>query len=868
MDLKLGDEGKRIFEKAYEKAREKNQGLTTLHLLLVFCEEPGLASKILADHGVKADWVRSGLRSGQYEPVDIFHRLNEETLNLAVTVRPTETRDSKYPHITDLHILAGLLLLKNSYAYRLLSIDDHNPDKICTMVMGCLAGTGRRPASLSAPSSPRASFTPEAYRRSAAGPASPAARPEKEKPQRPAQGQVRSLPSQMKLPLHTLQEHINRYGEAKRSGGRLPAPPPPPGSGVAARDRDRAPFPPSWIIDEKQFPVLTKICVNLNLRAWNNEFDCFLGRRREMESVMDVLGRRKGNNPILVGEPGVGKTAIVEGLAQKIIHGEVDGCFRGRIILGVVPSSFFGGTSLRGSLSERFAALRKEADRLRGRLVFFFDDASELLKSIESGGEGILHEIKEALSQGALPSIFTATPSAWKKIVDIDGGFSHCLTPIYTEEVSQEEAAAILKEHSSLYAAYHGVLIDQDSCAAAAALSTRYIAGRKNPEKSLMVLDLAAARASREAEKKETPRSIAGVVASLTDIPIERLAETDGVKLLHFEQELHGFIVGHDEAVARIAAAIRRNAAGFRGHRPIGSFLCLGPTGVGKTEMAKAMARVLFGRETALVRFDMSEFSEPHSVSRLIGAPPGYIGFEKGGELTDAMAEHSYRLVLMDEFEKAHAAVHRLLLQILEEGRLTDAHGRTVNFSNAILMLTSNVGSDIRAHGQAGFAVKEDGDRGQFSAKMRQRAVETFSPELMNRLDETIVFAPLTEEQVREIARRLLGRSAEAIHENRGIRVTWSDEVVGHLIEAGGFDPGLGARPMRRTIQATVEALVADAVISGKAREGASIHVSVKGPGKLACRIRNRSEKAPPPAPDKAEWRARGGQVDQAVGFK
>jgi len=527
-----------------------------------------------------------------------------------------------------------------------------------------------------------------------------------------------------------------------------------------------------------------------------------------------------------------------------------------------------GGTSIRGSLSEKFAALKKESERLQGRLILFFDDALDILKSIEGGGEGVLAEIKDALTQGLLPSIFAATPASWKKIVELDGGFSRCLTPIYVEEVGADETLAILKQLSGRYASYHKVEIDESTCAAASGLSTRYMSGRKNPEKSLMVLDLAAARASRSGLDRVTPHVVAEVVSSLADVPVERLAETDGDRLINLEKHLAECIVGHDEAIARAASTMRRNAAGFRGHRPIGSFLFLGPTGVGKTEMAKAMARLIFGKDSAMIRFDMSEFAEAHSVSRLIGAPPGYVGFEKGGELTDAVIDHPYRLILMDEFEKAHSAVHRLLLQMLEDGRVTDSHGRTADLSNCIVVLTSNIGSDIRLKSPTGFAVTEHRAETDYHARMVERAMESFSPELMNRIDETIVFSPLTEDEVREIADRLLKASAATIFEHRKIKISWTDAVIDYLIRSGGFDPQLGARPMRRTIQTKVESLIADTVLAGKLRKGGRIALQLQG-DEIKARIRNRKAGAAPGRQKTARRsEVRKSRVEKAIGFE
>jgi len=816
MTFKLGEDGKRILQMAMKRAKDRKQELTTLHLLLVFCEEPGLASLILAHCGITRDWIRSCMKTTQTDPPQVFERLNREAQQLAETIRS--------PKIQDLHLLAGLVRIEDSLAHRMLSMGNFKPTQIYSIVVGSLTGTGKRNAFLGqvAPNAEAAGARQGSIAEEAAS----------------AEVQPPTEKAQVKLPL--------RVEEPKALE---PAPLPIPSRRYVDRPREKRQesqgtqlvvTPLRWKIDEKQFPFMAQIGVNLNLKALSGDVDEMLGRQKEIECLMDVLGRRKANNPVLIGEAGVGKTAIIEGMALRIVRGEITTAFSQKTLVAVASSSFIGGTSIRGSLSEKFAALRKESERLRGRIILFFDDAVEILKSIEGGGEGVLAEIKDALTQGLLPSIFTATPASWKKIVELDAGFTRCLTPIYVDEVGQDETAAILRQLAPKYAGYHAVEICDEVCSTAVRLSTRYLSGRKNPEKSLMVLDLAAARARRSSMKKVSPTVVAEVVSSLADVPAERLAETDSERLMNLEKHLAGCIVGHDEAIRRTASTMRRNAAGFRGRRPIGSFLFLGPTGVGKTEMAKAMARLLFGKDSAMLRFDMSEFAESHSVSRLIGAPPGYVGFEKGGELTDAIIDHPYRLILLDEFEKAHSAVHRLLLQMLEEGRLTDSHGRTADFSNTVVVMTSNIGSDLKLKTPAGFAVGERTAAADYREKMTQRAMETFSPELMNRIDETIVFAPLTEEEVREIARRLLRASAAILLQNRGIGIGWTEEVIDLLIRSGGFDPHLGARPMRRTIQAKVESLIADTVLAGKLRQGGKIVLQLGDGGRLRARIRNR----------------------------
>lgn len=845
MIFKIGEDGKRILQMAMNKAKDRKQELTTLHLLLVFCEEPGLPSSILAQCGITRDWIRSCMKTSQTDPPQVFEKLNKEAQHLAETIRS--------PKIQDLHLLAGLVRVENSLAYRWLNVGGFNPRQIYSYVVGYLTGTGKRSSFINQSSS-AVDLIPNTLKKNLSG----------NNRKRKDEQKLQSKKAQVSLPLKLGEQKT----ESSRAGKKYYDKHRDQNS-EAAPDRQLVVSALRWKIDEKQFPVMSQLGTNLNLKALAGELDELLGRQREIECLMDVLGRRKANNPVLIGESGVGKTAIIEGLAQKIIQGAVNENFSSKIIIAVASSSFIGGTSIRGSLSEKFAALKKESEKIRSKVFLFFDDALEILKSIESGGEGVLAEIKDAFGQGMLPSIFTATPASWKKIVELDAGFSRCLTSIYVDEVNQEETLSILKRLSSKYATYHNIEIDDGACTAAVNLSTRYLSGRKNPEKSLMVLDLASARTSRSNMKKVTSGIVAEVISSLADVPVERLAETDGDRLMNLEKHLSGEIVGHREAIGKTSSTMRRNAAGFRGHRPIGSFLFLGPTGVGKTEMAKAMARLLFGKDSAMLRFDMSEFAEAHSVSRLIGAPPGYVGFEKGGELTDAMIDHPYRLILMDEFEKAHNSVHRLLLQMLEEGRLTDSHGRTADFSNCIVVMTSNIGSDLKLKSPAGFAVSEGTAAVDYKDKMIDRAMEDFTPELMNRIDETIVFSPLTQEEVKEIARRLLAASSSTILDHRKIKISWTEDVIDYLIRSGGFDPHLGARPMRRTIQSKVETLIADTILSGKLHQDGKIYLCMSEKSELKVKIRNRKAASASRRRGKSRQKAvKKAPLDRAMGFK
>jgi len=783
MSTGVGEDSRQIVKRAMDLAAARNERLTTLHLLLAFCDAGGMAGGLLGRHGVTAESIRPLLKARHPEAPTTIDRLNRKAVELAERLPGKRQAGS-------LHLLAALASVPETLAYKGLALLDCNLGTLTSQIIGILTGTGRR------------TFHVEASTQLPVLPERDAAPPRKATSQRPKQPPPRQpAPFQMQTP----------------AKGHRPAPGVPP---VIARN--------PWTLDPKRYSVLSGSGVNLNELASRGKLDPLIGRRHELESIMDILGKRRGNNPCLLGDPGVGKTAIVEGFASMIVRDQVPERFRGRIIVKMGITGLMGGTGVRGALGERLITLRTEVERADGRIILFLDDVHEVLKAAESGGEGAVQELKEAMVQGSLPCVCTTTPPEWKKIGESYPGLDRCLTPVLIEEPDDQETLSIVGILSEKYASFHDVKIEDGAIHAAVTLAARYMTGRRNPEKALTVLDLASARASRTEGKVLDREEVACVVAETVGVPRERLSETDTSKLLNLEEEVAQRIVGHVEAISAVAHTMRRNAAGFRGPRPIGSFLFLGPTGVGKTEMSKVMAEIIFARPSSFVRFDMSEFSEAHSVSRFIGAPPGYVGFDKGGELTGALMESPYKLVLFDEFEKAHPTVHRLLLQILDDGRLTDSMGHTVDFSNTVIVLTSNMGSNVKPRSRTGFSSPEEGeDRfSDYRSKVLEVVRDILPPELFNRIDEPIVFSPLTEDEVREIARRLLKASAASLLESRDVTLTWSEGLVRHLIGAGGYDPSLGARPMKRTIQKVVESQVAELILSGRARAGGRIRVT------------------------------------------
>ena len=601
--------------------------------------------------------------------------------------------------------------------------------------------------------------------------------------------------------------------------------------GRAARQR--------LILRESQFPLLARIGRNLSLMAVDGKIDRVIGRDREIDALADILNKRRGNNPLLIGDPGVGKTAVVEGLARRIAGLDDEPApagLEGRIVVEVEASKLLSGTGLRGAFSERIGKLKDEVAAGAGQVIVFLDEIHQWI-GMGGGGDGSgdgAGELKTALARGEFSCIGATSFEEYRRFIEADAAFARRFQAVRVEEPSVQAAIEILHGAKDYYASHHQVTFSDEAIELAVRLSHRFLQERRLPDKALNVLDLAGSQTRRRREPEVGKAAIISVVADQAGLSAEKLMMADKEKMLNLETLLAERVIGHRDLVARVAQILRRNYAGFVSNRPVGSLLLLGPTGVGKTELAKALAALLFESEQSMVRFDMSEMMESHAVSRLIGSPPGYVGHDHGGQLTEAIRRRPFQLVLFDEIEKAHTDVLNLLIQILDEGRLSDSRGRTVDFSSALIVMTSNLGAKeltAASDRRVGFAGSEAPGEKELERR-RERVVTAarahFSPEIWARIDEPLVFFPLSEEEIARIAELQLRASSRQLQHERRIRYRWDEALISFLIRSGGYDPQLGARPMRRTIERLVEGPISELILTGAVDAGGELVVTVE----------------------------------------
>ena len=646
---------------------------------------------------------------------------------------------------------------------------------------------------------------------------------------------------------------------------------------------------------ESRYKSLEKYSVDLTALARDGKLDPIIGRDAEVKRVMQTLTRRTKNNPAIIGEAGVGKTAIAEGLAQRIVSGDVPDALKDRRLLALDIGNMVAGSKFRGEFEERLKSVIDEVKEAHGEIILFIDEIHTVVGA--GAAEGALDAsnlLKPALARGELQCIGATTIDEYRKHIEKDAALERRFQPILIEEPDVETAIEMLRALCPRYEAHHKVKIEESALRAAVKLSHRYITDRNLPDKAVDLIDEAASKLRidseslprelkeqeddiRQLQNEEEAASqmadyaramelrterirldaeynsnrerwlqdhhidmvvdeedIGRLIAQWTGIPVSRMMEEETERLLHMEERLHERVIGQDAAINAVSEAIRRSRAGLKDpKRPIGSFIFLGPTGVGKTELARALSQFLFDHEEDLVRIDMSEYMEKHAVSRLVGAPPGYVGYDEGGQLTEAVRRRPFRVVLFDEIEKAHPDVFNILLQILEDGRLTDGHGRTVDFRNTLVIMTSNLGTGEVGRQVMGF--RRDGqsiaEMDRLRASIEEALKKTFRPELLNRIDEIVVFEPLTQEQIKEIVDLLMAEVQRRLDE-RDIRIE-TTESAREWLSREGFDPVYGARPLRRAVQRYVENPLSNKILAGEFVSGDVIRVEEAG-GTLA----------------------------------
>lgn len=797
----------RAFLEAEDMAKAAEHQLSSAHVLLALFTFPNRAKQLLNEKDIDEERILDAFRTAEDEPAKTVQRLRARARDIAT--------HSSADQVDCLHLLIAITRLRDCFAYRLLD-----------QIMGPLTQLRNQAVSFVTGSMPRryqsipksgleqrAMLSPRSSNRRISSPGVVEAEPEA-----PA---IRAVPEPAATPIPPaiqLQEEPNVARIA-------PEP--------ASENESQENAEPERLPIEELAPTLATLGVDLSQKARDGDLDLVFGRDMELQSLIDILGKRRSNNPILIGPPGVGKTAIVEGLAVLIARGDESvQHFADKRLFALDTGALVAGTSLRGAFSERMQAIKKEVKDSNGGIVVFIDEIHTLMGAGSSGegAQDAANELKTALARGDFPCIGATTHDEFKKHVEKDPALERRFTPISVEEPSTDEAILILEGGVAPYAEHHRVSYHLDAIHAAVHLTHRFVSERKLPDKAFAALDLAGSRARRRGRDVVDRLEVAKVVHEWTQVPLERLADLDADRFSHAEEVLSQSLVGHKSVIESVTKALKRGFAGFSTHRPIGSFLFLGPTGVGKTELVKVLADFLFGRKDAVIRLDMSEYTEKHSVARLVGAQPGYVGHDQGGLLTEALRKRPFQIVLFDEIEKGHPDVLNILLQVLDEGQLTDSKGRSVSFSNAVVILTSNLGADAlkaAAAPKIGFGASNDDTFKTDASIVLERAREQMLPELWGRLDERQVFLPLSRSELLQVTELQLQSMRRILYQEKQIEIRWSPDVASFVLDKANPDE-FGARGIRQTIQSEVEAKLADEILNAELAMGETALLTIE----------------------------------------
>ena len=838
-DLALSTPLREIIEEAEDIAYGAGQVPSSLHLLLAFFTSKNPAERFLREQGIDEDRILARVAPDVAEPRGAVRHVMQRAAQVAASCGSRS--------VEGLHVVVGMTRAPESAASQALSTIGVLPVQLRTRALERLTQPGpewvepRHESPRRPPGRKLTHAELEAGRAAAVDWSPPMLKPAPKTARRdPPPGgwrgpkaELSELGAGVREQVSLLPALVDEDIESARPA--LPAPKKTGAGAPPALPRDPG---SAWELPASDFPWLTSLGRNLSVEAARGELDPVIGRDDILDRLADVLGKRRANNACLVGEPGVGKTAIVEGLAVRWAQGST--AERERIVIGLDAGRLLVGTHLRGSFSERLEGLKDEVKRAEGKVLVFFDELHTLVGAgaLGDGPLDAANELKTALARGELPCVGATTPDEHRRHIAKDAALSRRFEPILVPEPSPEEAERILGRALPAYAEHHRVGYTPEAVRAAVHLSVRFLPEQHLPDKAVALLDLAGSRVARAGGTEVDVDAIARLVSERAGVPVERLLSSDRQRLLGLEDELARRIIGHAPALARIANVVRRHAAGFGSHRPQGSFLLVGPTGVGKTETAKALAELLYGHRDRLVRFDLSELSEAHGVARLVGAPPGYVGHDSGGQLTEAIRKQPGSVILFDEIERAHGDVLELLLQILDDGRLTDGHGRTVGFSESLVLMSSNLGADRigSAERKLGFDAAPPPQNSD-EERVLDAARRALSPELWGRIDEKLYFGPLGREDVRRVAKLLVAQSSARLHAERGISFDIDGAGLDALLELGGYEPSLGARPLRRALTQLVESPIASRILEGKLHAGEHVRIGRRAGRGLVFRV-------------------------------